>query len=319
MPESVKESMEETSKTAVSVAQILAYVESRFEQAELSFGHGMGCAVDEAAHLIAHVIADAPTLTEEMLKEIILPERLEQLTVLVETRINSRRPAAYLTGEAWFGGVKFKIDERVIIPRSPIAELLVDGFAPWIDPSAIGSVLDLCAGSGCIAMVSALRFESATVDAAELSADALALAAENCQRLGLEQRVTLIESDLYNALGGKQYDLIISNPPYVPVRRELPAEYGHEPALALFAGEDGLDLAWPILAGAIDHLNPGGWLVLEVGEAMDALMRQVPQLPAMWMEFEGGAEGVMLISRAELLSCESRLRELSESLNNSAG
>ncbi|MEL0083951.1 MAG: 50S ribosomal protein L3 N(5)-glutamine methyltransferase, partial [Gammaproteobacteria bacterium] len=238
------------------------------------------------------------------------PEQLEKLQQLIDQRIETRRPAAYLTGEAWFAGVKFSIDERVIVPRSPIAELLVGGFAPWVDPRQVSSVLDLCAGSGCIALVAAMVFESARVEAAELSVDALQVAAENRSRLGLEQRVLLTQSDLFSALGGHRYDLIISNPPYVPQRRQLPAEYGHEPTEALFAGEDGLDLAIPILARSIDHLNPGGWLVLEVGEAMEALITRIPTLPGIWMELEGEADGVLMISREELVECETVLREL---------
>jgi len=295
----------------MTVADAMHYVEHRFDQAALAYGHGMGCAADEAAHLIAHVVAGAPTLTDEMMTREIRPAELQRLQALVTQRIDTHRPAAYLTGEAWFAGVRFEIDDRVIVPRSPIAELLAAGFSPWIDPQNVGSVLDLCAGSGCIAMVAAMVFESAAVDAAELSADALQLAAENRARLGLDDRVRLVQSDLFNALAGKKYDLIISNPPYVPAQRQMPAEYGHEPPLALFAGAEGLDLALPILAGAIDHLNSGGWLVLEVGEAMDALMQRVPELPALWMELTGGAEGVMMISREDLLSCESRLREIS--------
>jgi len=295
----------------MTVADAMHYVEHRFDQAALAYGHGMCCAADEAAHLIAHVVAGAPTLTDEMMTREIRPAELQRLQALVTQRIDTHRPAAYLTGEAWFAGVRFEIDDRVIVPRSPIAELLAAGFSPWIDPQNVGSVLDLCAGSGCIAMVAAMVFESAAVDAAELSADALQLAAENRARLGLDDRVRLVQSDLFSALAGKKYDLIISNPPYVPAQRQMPAEYGHEPPLALFAGAEGLDLALPILAGAIDHLNSGGWLVLEVGEAMDALMQRVPELPALWMELTGGAEGVMMISREDLLSCESRLREIS--------
>jgi len=298
-------------KSGLTVADAMANIQSRFEAADLAYGHGMFCAADEAAHLIAHVVTGAPTVTDEMMALEIASAQRQRLQTLVEERINSRRPAAYLTGEAWFAGVRFEIDDRVIVPRSPIAELLAEGFSPWIDRQSVSSVLDLCAGSGCIAMVAAMVFESATVDAAELSADALDLAAENRNRLGLADRVQLIQSDLFSELVGKKYDLIISNPPYVPAQREMPAEYGHEPSLALYAGDDGLDLAWPILVGAIDHLTAGGWLVLEVGESVDALMRQVPDLPAMWMELEGGAEGVMMISREELLGCEQRLRELS--------
>lgn len=295
----------------ITVADALVRIEQWLTESGLAYGHGMGCAADEAAHLIAHVLADAPTVTAAMLSSRIAPPKLDELLALVKERVSSRRPAAYLTGEAWFAGVRFEIDDRVIVPRSPIAELLAEGFSPWVDPLAVSSVLDLCAGSGCIAMVAAMVFETATVDAAELSSEALEVAAKNRSRLGLDDRVRLIQSDLYAGLGGQKYDLIISNPPYVPTTRNMPAEYGHEPAMALFAGDDGLDLAWPILAGAIDYLNDGGWLVLEVGEAVDALVRQLPDLPAMWMELEGASEGVMMICREQLMTCETQLRELS--------
>ena len=292
------------------VALVLSELESCFEQADLAYGHGMSSALDEAAHLIAHVISDEPTLTDQQMELELSADQQQALNEIVKLRIDSRRPAAYLTGWAWFAGVPFEVDRRAIIPRSPIAELLVDGFSPWVEPDQVTTILDMCAGTGCIAMVAAMVFADAQVDAAELSPKALELAVQNRARLGLEERVKLVESDLYTALDNAQYDLIISNPPYVPVQRQMPAEYGHEPAMALFAGDDGLDLALPILAGAIDHLRPGGWLVLEVGEAQQALMDLLPELPAIWMEFEYGGEGVMMICRADLQSCESRLRHL---------
>ena len=311
--------MELILKPGVSVADALVVVEKLFVDAGLSYGHGMESAVDEAAHLIAHVVSGAPTVTPEMMSLVLAPAQAERLKVITAERIESRRPAAYLTGEAWFAGIRFEIDDRVIVPRSPIAELLAEGFSPWVDAEKVESILDLCAGSGCIAMVSAMVFPAATIDAAELSADALVVAEKNRARLELTDRVSLIQSDLYSALTGRQYDLIISNPPYVPEKRKMPDEYGHEPALALFAGDDGLDLAWPILAGAIDHLTSGGWLVLEVGEAMDALIQALPELPATWVDLYGGAIGLMMISRSDLLSCEPQLRELAAQAGLSTG
>ena len=294
------------------VQTVLSALQDRLERADLAYGHGMGSAIDEAAHLIAHVISDEPTLTDQQMELLLTEGQQIALEKLILQRVQDRLPAAYLTGWAWFAGVPFEVDRRAIIPRSPIAELLVDGFAPWVNPSRVTRILDMCAGTGCIAMVAAMVFGDARVDATELSTRALELAVQNRTRLGLEERVNLIESDLYQALEGAQYDLIISNPPYVPAQRQMPAEYGHEPDMALFAGEDGLDLALPILAGAIDHLRPDGWLVLEVGEAQQALMDLLPELPAIWMEFEWGGEGVMMISRTELLGCEPQLRSLAE-------
>ena len=210
--------------------------------------------------------------------------------------------------------MRFEVDPRVIVPRSPIAELLLEQLAPWVQPERVGSVLDLCCGSGCIALVAAMVFPQAAVVATDLSADALAVARHNLNRFEAsgelrEGQVRLIQSDLFTALNGQRFDVIISNPPYVPRERELPEEYLHEPEMALYAGADGLDLALPILLQAADHLTESGVLLLEVGEAADALMELLPEFPAIWLEFESGGEGVLLISREELLPWKAPLEE----------
>ena len=296
------------------VGELLEAVYDRLEQAGLAYGHGMEGPLDEAAHLIAQVLFDAPTLNEAQLNEVVNEASVDQLEQIVNQRIRARIPAAYLTGEAWFAGVRFEVDPRVIVPRSPIAELLAEQLAPWVQPERVGSVLDLCCGSGCIALVAAMVFPQAAVVATDLSADALAVARHNLNRFEAsgelrEGQVRLIQSDLFTALNGQRFDVIISNPPYVPRERELPEEYLHEPEMALYAGADGLDLALPILLQAADHLTESGVLLLEVGEAADALMELLPEFPAIWLEFESGGEGVLLISREELLPWKAPLEE----------
>jgi len=217
--------------------------------------------------------------------------------------VRERLPAAYLTHEAWLGEHRFYVDERVIVPRSFIAELLVEQLAPWIDdPDAIGSALDLCTGSGCLAILAALAFPDAEVDAVDLSKDALDVAAKNVADYGLAEQVELVESDLFAALAGRSYDVILSNPPYVNAESvaALPPEYQAEPALALGSGEDGLDATRQILAKAKDHLNPGGLLVVEIGHNRDALEAAYPTLPFTWLDTESGDQFVFMLRREDL-------------------
>lgn len=281
----------------------LRWAVSRFSEAKLSFGHGCTNAYDEAAWLILHTlhlpIDQLETFIDARLTR---EERLAVLEVL-QQRIARRLPAAYLTHEAWLGDFKFYVDERVIVPRSYFAELLENGFAPWVDdPYAVTDALDLCTGSGCLAIIMAHTFPNAQVDAVDISPDALAVARHNIADYGLEEVVIPVESDVFTKLGGRQYDVIISNPPYVTTEsmNALPPEYLHEPALALAAGDDGLDIVRRILAGAKAHLKPGGVIAIEVGHNRDLVEAAFPQLEAVWLDAEGGDEKVFLLTREQL-------------------
>ena len=286
-----------------SIRDWLRWAVSRFTEAKLSFGHGCTNAYDEAAWLILHTLHLPVDQLEPFIDaRLTHDERMAVLEVL-QKRIAHRVPAAYLTNEAWLGEFKFYVDERVIVPRSYFAELLENGFAPWIDdPYAVTDALDLCTGSGCLAIVMAHTFPNAQVDAVDISTDALAVAQRNVADYGLDDVVVPTHSDLFTALGSKQYDLIISNPPYVTTESmdNLPAEYRHEPALALAAGEDGLDIVRRILAEAKSHLKPGGVLAIEVGHNRDLVEAAFPQLDAVWLDAEGGDEKVFLLTREQL-------------------
>jgi ribosomal protein L3 glutamine methyltransferase len=232
---------------------------------------------------------------------------------LFERRINERIPAAYLTGEAWFAGLSFKSDPRALVPRSPIAELIETGFEPWLGGREVGRVLDLCTGSGCIAIATAHYHPHWQVDGVDINDDALALAAENKARLHADN-VSLRRSDLFNDLQGEVYDLIVTNPPYVTNDETdaLPAEYAHEPELGLRAGDDGLDLALKILRDAPQHLSENGLLVCEVGEAERALVALLPELPLAWIEFKVGQMGIFAVDRADLVEHRARIKVLAD-------
>lgn len=278
--------------------QLIDWAEQRFTASDLFFGHGAGNALDEAAYLVLGALDLPFDLGREQLNgEVSAPDR-ERVRQLVEERISSRKPAAYLLNKAWFAGLPFYVDERVLVPRSPIAELVRDRFLPWIDPAQVTRILDLGTGSGCIAVACALAFPAAIVDATDISPDALEVARINCERHGLAQRINLVESDLFSALGDSRYDIIASNPPYVTDgdMAALPAEYRYEPSLALAAGAAGLDVADGILIDARRYLTPHGILVVEVGSGRAALEAKYPGTPFIWPELERGGEGVFVLS-----------------------
>ena len=287
----------------ITVRDWLRYAVSRFNAAGLSFGHGSDNAWDEAAYLVLHTLNLPLDRLEPFLDARLLPKERDKLRHIIARRADERLPAAYLTQEAWLGEHRFYVDERVIVPRSFIAELLQEQLAPWIDdPWQIESALDLCTGSGCLAILTALYFPAARVDAIDLSTDALDVARRNVDDYHLADRVRLLPSDLFAGVARQRYDLIVSNPPYVNADSvaALPAEYRHEPAMALGSGEDGLDATRRILAEAREHLNPGGLLVVEIGHNRDALEAAYPDLPFTWLETSGGDQFVFLLRAEEL-------------------
>ena len=276
---------------------------SRFNAEDLFFGHGTDNALDEAAHLVLHALHLPPDLSATYREcRLTYPER-SQVAELLERRVSERKPAAYLTNRAWFAGLEFYVNENVLVPRSPLAELVEAGFDPWVDPEAVGRVLDLCSGSGCIGIACAVYLPEAEVDLADVSSKALEVASRNLARHRLEDRVRVLESDLFAGVGERQYDVIVSNPPYVSAAElaTLAEEFRKEPQLGLAGGESGLDLVLRILCDAPDYLNEGGVLVVEVGNSAPELERRFPDLPFLWLDFERGGEGVFLIKREQLL------------------
>ncbi len=288
-----------------TVRDWLRWAISRFSEAGLFFGHGCDNAYDEAAWLILHTLHLPPDQLEPFLDaRLTHTEKLAVLNIL-QQRIARRLPAAYLTGEAWLGEFRFYVDERVIVPRSYFAELLAEGLSPWVvQPSAIASALDLCTGSACLAILMAHAFPAASIDAADLSTDALAVAARNVSAYGLQDRLALIESNLFEQLAGRRYDLILSNPPYVTDQSmaDLPPEYRHEPQLALAAGADGLDIVRRILAVAKNHLTEDGLLMVEVGHNADLVEAAYPDLPFTWIDATGGEARIFLLTLEQLRS-----------------
>jgi ribosomal protein L3 glutamine methyltransferase len=273
-----------------------------FERAGLWFGHGTDNPVDDAAELtffgagLRH--EDAPAAYAHVLTQ----QERSAVLALFERRVRERMPAAYLTRRMWFAGHEFYVDQRVLVPRSPIAELIAARFEPWLDARRVSCLLDIGTGSGCIAIASALAFPDATVDAADISEEALAVARLNVARHGLEERVHPLKSNVYERLQGRRYDVIVTNPPYVgdAEMAGLPQEYRREPALGLRGGHDGLDIVRRILAGAHEHLTPDGILIVEVGNSETALSKAYPSVPFTWLEFARGGGGVCLLTASQI-------------------
>jgi ribosomal protein L3 glutamine methyltransferase len=286
-----------------TVRDYIRYAVSRFNAAGLFFGHGNDNAWDEAVYLTLHTLNLPLDRLEPFLDARLLPHEREQLLDIYTRRCQDRLPAAYLTHEAWLGEHRFYVDDRVIVPRSFIAELLDEQLAPWIDdPWSIESALDLCTGSGCLAILTALAFPNAEVAAVDLSPEAIAVAERNVADYSLSDRIELIHSDAFKNLAGRKFDLIVSNPPYVNAESvaRLPPEYLHEPELALGSGEDGLDFTRIILREAKKHLTDNGILIVEIGHNRDPLEAAYPTLPFTWLDTAAGDEYVFLLHAADL-------------------
>ena len=296
-----------------TIVDLIRYGASRFNAAGLTFGHSYDNAIDEATQLVLHALHLPHDLGPAYGQARVTASEKADILALFARRIDERVPAAYLTGEAWFAGLSFKSDPRALVPRSPIAELIESGFEPWIGDLEVGRALDLCTGSGCIAIAMGHYNPNWDVVGIDISDKALALAEENKSRLHADN-VAFLKSDLFGALEGEVFDLIVTNPPYVTHEETdaLPAEYAHEPELGLRAGDDGLDLALKIMRDAPDHLSEGGLLVCEVGEAERALVALLPEVPLAWVEFRVGQMGIFVATREDLLAHHARIREFAD-------
>ncbi len=285
-----------------TVRDYILWAERRFAKAKLYFGHGTDNARDEAVWLVIAALHIPYDGLDAQAGRLLSEAEQKAVRELAGLRVSTRKPLAYLLHEAWFAGLKFYVDERVLVPRSLIGDFIHDRFQPWIDPARVHRILDLCTGSGCIAIAAAYAFPQAQVDGADISADALAVARINVEQHGLGERVRLVQSDLYRGLGGRRYDLILTNPPYVDAAdmAALPDEYRHEPGVALASGEQGLDAILHILAHAPAHLEAGGTLIAEVGNSHVALAARFPEVPFVWLTSASGDESVFLLSAGEL-------------------
>ncbi len=289
--------------TFITVRDLLRYAVSHFNSAKLFFGHGSSNAMDEAAYLVLHTLHLPLDQLEPFLDARLLKNEIGAVLDVISRRANERVPAAYITHEAWLGSYRFYVDERVIVPRSFIAELIPEQLAPWVaDPSSVTEILDLCTGSGCLPILLADTFPDAHVDAVDISPDALAVAERNVSDYQMGERIALYQSDLYDALPAKQYDLIISNPPYVnsDSMSRLPEEYRREPQIALAGGADGMGLVRRIVAGAADRLTPNGVLMVEVGNERAYAEAAFPELEMTWVSTSAGDDMVFVVTAEQL-------------------
>ena len=288
--------------TLSTLRDYIRWAASRFTQARVSFGHGTVTALDEAAALILHTVYQPYNLAEAYMDTVLTMNERQAVIDIIDRRINERIPAAYLTNEAIFAGLSFYVDHRVLVPRSPIAELIEQRFSPWIDEDQVGRILDLCTGSGCIAVACAYAFPDALVDAVDLSVDALAVAEINIGNHQVSDSVTLYQSDLFNELPAALYDVIVSNPPYVCHEEweQLPEEFRAEPDMGFKGGDTGLDIVLRILVDADDYLAEQGILIVEVGSSAETLQNSFPDVPFYWLDFERGGDGVFLLAAEQV-------------------
>jgi ribosomal protein L3 glutamine methyltransferase len=292
-----------TTTTFCTIRDVLRYAVTCFNEAKLFFGHGTDNAYDEAAYLILHTLKLPLDKLEPFLDAKLLNEEIAALLMIVERRVTERIPAAYITNEAWLGGYRFYVDQRVIVPRSFIAELIPERFAPWVeDAKAVENILELCTGSGCLPIMLADAFPNAHVDTVDISHDALAVARRNVSDYELQDRITLIESDLYTKVPKKKYDLIVTNPPYVnsSSMTKLPEEYRREPQIALAGGNDGMDLVRKIIAGAGSRLTDNGVLIVEIGNEYEHAEAAFPELELTWLSTSAGDDNVFLLTADQL-------------------
>lgn len=302
-PAAPEDTLEQAAAELRTVRDLLRFAVSYFNQSDLFLGHGLPSAYDEAAHLILHALCLVPDQMELFMEARLTRQERTRILHLIERRVRDKIPAAYLTHEAWLGDFNFYVDERVIIPRSFIAELLQASLSPWVaEPDDIYQALDLCTGSGCLAILLAHAFENANIDACDISLPALEVAHRNVANYDLTDKINLIHSDLFAQLDGKHYDLIISNPPYVKAESmaSLPEEYLHEPEVALAGGVDGLDVIRSIIRDAARYLTKNGLLILEIGHNRDAFEKTFPQLPCTWLETSAGDQFVVMIKCGDL-------------------
>jgi ribosomal protein L3 glutamine methyltransferase len=288
--------------TLSTIRDYIRWAASRFTQAQISFGHGTATALDESAALILHTIHQPYNLADAYLDSVLTMNERQALVDIVDRRINERIPAAYLTNEAIFAGLSFYVDNRVLVPRSPIAELIEQRFSPWVEEDQVYRILDLCTGSGCIAIACAYAFQDATVDAVDLSLDAMAVAEINLEKHQLSDSVTLFQSDLFTNLPADLYDIIVSNPPYVCQEEweQLPQEFHAEPDMGFKGGQTGLDIVIRILIDANAYLAEQGILVMEVGSSAQTLQATFPEVPFYWLDFARGGDGVFLLTAEQI-------------------
>jgi len=299
--------MNDPTQPQVTVEQLIRDLAARFDSAGLSYGHGTDSALDEAAWLVFAKLGLSHDEAPAAYRERVGSEQLHAVNAVAKRRIEERIPLAYLIQQAWFAGLEFYVDERVLVPRSPIAELIQRQFSPWVEAADVRAAIDLGTGSGCIAIAIAHSFPEACVDAVDISMEALAVAGINIRRHGLSDRVHPIKSDFFASLTNKKYDLIVSNPPYVDRAdmESMPEEFRHEPELGLAAGDRGLDAVQTILQDASRFLTDNGILVCEVGNSQAALQRAYPDVAFVWLEFEHGGAGVFLLTKKDLAAFES--------------